>query len=156
MIMLPTLRTTTSDTDDGETHGTDKRRKARSVHASAEKVLRVVFKAASPGSGPPHRYYRAILRGSGGPFHLAGRHAVLAPTGARAEDTTAGSKPPARETPVSETPLWVKRDVGLRAALHAVNDFAPSRPGEDPHVAVQFLTGRKQCLLLWELAKCRN
>ena len=140
MTMLPTLPTT-SKTNSDEKRGKDERRKARSVHACAEKVLRVVFKAASPGSGPPHRYYRAILRGPSGSFHLAGGHVVLPSGGDYAEDTTAGSEPP----------LWIERDIGLRDALHAVNDFGPTRPSGDPYVAVQFLKGRTKCKALWEL-----
>lgn len=143
--MLPTLPPT-SDTNSVKKRDENQRRKARSVHARAEKVLRVVFKVACPGSGRPHRYYRAILRGSGGPFHLAGGHVVVASGGEYAEDTTAGSEPP----------LWIERDIGLRDALHAVNDFAPTRPSGDPYVAAQFLKGRKKCKLLWELMMRRR
>jgi len=141
MTMLPPLPTASSNTNSKKKRGTDERHDAWSVHARAEKILQIVFKAANRGSGPPHHYYRAILRGSDGPFHLAGRHAVLTPSDACAEDPAASTEPP----------LWVERNIGLRDALHAVNGFTPSRPGEDPHVAVQFLTGRKKCKALWEL-----
>mgnify|MGYP006291352865 CR=1 FL=1 len=137
------LSTTTADTGDDKNSGENNRREARSAHDDAETVMRVRFKVAHPASGPPHRYYRAIRRDSGGAFHLAGGHVIVTASGGYAKDPAANSEPP----------LWLKRDVGLRDALHAVNNFVPAHQSGDAHVAVRFLNGRSKCRVLWECVK---
>jgi hypothetical protein len=136
------LHTTTPDTDDDHEQDEKWRREALSVHAESEKVLRVVFTVADRGPRKPHRYYRAILRGLGGKFHLAGGH-VRVVDGSYVEDTSAGCEPP----------FWVKRRCGLRRALHAVNSFVPGHRSGDAHIATQFLEGRRKCQTLWRLMK---
>lgn len=82
------LHTTTSDTGDNHKQSDTGWREAASVHAEAEKVLRVVFKVADLETQKPHRYYRAILRGPGGDFHLAGGHVRVDCDGAYVADRT--------------------------------------------------------------------
>jgi hypothetical protein len=139
---MMTLHTTTSNTDDDHEQDETWRREALSVHAESEKVLRVVFTVADRDTRKPHRYYRAILRGPGGKFHLAGGH-VRVGDGSYVEDTSAGS----------ESPFWVKRRCGLRHGLHAVNSFMPKHRSGDAHIATQFLEGKRKCQTLWRLMK---
>lgn len=141
--------TTPSDTDNDERHDDDEQREALSLHAESEKVLRVVFKVAEPVAENPrrsyqaHRYYRAILRGPSGEFHLAGGHVVIDGDGGYAEDATTGSEPR----------FWVERCLGLGEALHAVNNFIPRHRGGGTLIAPQFLKGRRKCHVLWQLMR---
>jgi hypothetical protein len=105
-----------------------------------EGILLVIFKVGTPGPEKPHRYFRSIVRGLGGDFHLAGGHARVMGGGKYyVEDRSAGS----------ESPFWVRRDIGLERALREVNGFVPKHRGPDTYVATQFLKGRKKCLALW-------
>jgi len=159
-MTISTLPTTTSDASGGtkrsetdtnrietsENRSKTRWREALYLHAESEKVLRAVFKVATPGRGKPHRHYRAILHGPGGGFHLAGGHVLVGRGGAHVEDPTACSEPP----------FWVARGVGLRKALCAVNGFVPRHRSGDAHVATQFLKGRRKCLTLWGCMKRRE
>lgn len=138
------LHTTTSDTGDNHKQSDTGWREAASVHAEAAKVLRVVFKVADPGARKAHRYYRAILRGPGGDFHLAGGHVRVDCDGAYVADRTDGA------------PFWIERGCGLRDALHAVNSFGPRRRRGGAYITVQFLKGRRKCQTLWRLMKKRS
>lgn len=111
-----------------------------SRHADAEGILRVVFKVGTTGPEKPHRYYRAIVRGPRGNVHLAGGHMRVARGGKYVEDPSTSS----------ESPLWVRPNVGLENALRAVNGFVPEHQSPDTYVTTQFLKGRKKCLRLWQ------
>lgn len=138
-----TLPNARSETESNGRSSEAKRKEALSVHANTENILRVVFKVADPHSGPPHRYYRAILRAPNGRVHLAGGHVRVARGDKYVEDPSAGS----------ESPFWVDRGVDLESALREVNGFVPKHQSADTYVATRFLEGRRQCLTLWQAMK---
>ena len=134
-----------ADKTEDETSETE-RDEALSVHAEAEKVLRIVFKVADTEADRLHRYYRAILRDSDGAFHLAGGHVLVGRGGAYFEDTT----------PDSESPFWIERGCGLRTALCRVNSFIPEHSAPRHQIAYSIRKGERKCRTLWNLMQRRN
>lgn len=140
---MATLPTTVSSTDEGLKRGAGKQRSARSLHAESEKILQIVFRVARLGPEAPrrsttHHYYRAILRGSGGSFHLAGSYAAQGRGSEHGQNTD------------SAPPLWIERRCGLRSALHAVNRFVPEHQGPEALVTYRIHKGARTCRLLWK------